>query len=93
MRAVIAANSERQERELLKRARLASAMAEALHARGADEATARLAAEVGVLALSTAHARWAAPDNLLPFAEIANAALRELQTSAAGLAGRIPSRR
>ena len=92
-RAVIAANSELQERELLKRARLASAMAEALHARGADEATARLAAEVGVLALSTAYAHWAAPDNLLPFAEIANAALRELQTSAAGLAGRIPSRR
>ena len=46
-----------------------------------------------MLALSTAYARWAAPDNLLPFAEIANAALRELQTSAAGLAGRIPSRR
>ena len=89
-RVVIAANSELQERELLKRARLASAMAEALRARGADEATARLAAEVGVLAFSTAYARWAAPDNLLSFAEIANAALRELQTSAAGLAGRTP---
>ena len=70
-RVVIAANSELQERELLKRARLASAMAEALRARGADEATARLAAEVGVLAFSTAYARWAAPDNLLSFAEIA----------------------
>jgi len=92
-RAVIAANSELQERELLKRARLASAMTEALRARGAGEATARLAAEVGVLAFSTAYARWAAPGNLLPFAEIANAALRELQTSAAGLAGRTPSRR
>ena len=92
-RAVIAANSELQERELLKRARLASAMAEALRARGVDEATARLAAEVGVLAFSTAYARWAAPDNLLSFAEIANGALRELQASAAGLAGRIPSRR
>ena len=92
-RAVIAANSELQERELLKRARLASAMTEALRARGAGEATARQAAEVGVLAFSTAYARWAAPDNLLPFAEIANAALQELQTSAAGLAGRTPSRR
>ena len=92
-RAVIAANSELQERELLKRARLASAMTEALRGRGADEATARLAAEVGVLAFSTAYARWAAPDNLTSFAEIANAALRELQTSAAGLAGRTPSRR
>jgi hypothetical protein len=45
---------------------------------------------VGVLAFSTAYARWAAPDNLLPFTEIANAALRELQTSAAGLAARTP---
>ena len=63
-RAVIAANSELQERELLKRARLGPAMAEALRARGADEVTARLAAEVGVLAFSTAFARWAAPGNL-----------------------------
>src|SRR6185312_5877551 len=84
-RAVIAANSELQERELLKRARLASAMAEALGARGADQATARLAAEVGVLAFSTAYARWAAPDNLLSFAEIARATLHELQASAATL--------
>ena len=36
-RAVIAANSELQERELLKRARFASVMAEALRARGADD--------------------------------------------------------
>jgi hypothetical protein len=35
-----------------------------------------------VLAFSTAYARWAAPDNLLPFTEIARAALRDLQASA-----------
>jgi AcrR family transcriptional regulator len=92
-RAVIAANSDLQERELLKRARFGSAMAEALRARGADEVTARLAAEVGVLAFGTAYARWAEPDNQAPFTEIANEALRELQASAAGLAGRTPSRR
>jgi AcrR family transcriptional regulator len=92
-RAVIAAHSELQERELLKRARFASAMAEALRARGADEATARLAAVVGVLAFSTAYARWAAPGNREPFTGIARAALRELQASAAGLAGRTPSPR
>ena len=84
-RAVIAANSELQERELLKRARLASAMAEALRARGADEPTARLASEVGVLAFSTAYARWAAPDSQQPFPEIAAAALRDLQARAATL--------
>jgi AcrR family transcriptional regulator len=82
-RAVIAANSELQERELLKRAHLASAMAEALRARGADDMTAHLAAEVGVLAFSTAYARWAAPGNRQSFTEIAYAALRDLQARAA----------
>jgi AcrR family transcriptional regulator len=84
-RAVIAANSELQERELLKRARLASVLAGALRARGADDVAARLAAEVGVLAFSTAYARWAAPENQQPFAEIARAALRDLQARAATL--------
>lgn len=84
-RAVIAANSELQERQLLKRARLASAMADALRARGTGEVSARLAGEVGVLAFSTAYGRWAAPENRLPFAEIAQAALRDLQASAAAL--------
>lgn len=86
-RAVIAANSELQERELLKRARLSSTMAESLRVRGADETTARLAAEVGVLAFSTAYARWAAPENRQPFAEIAHGALRDLQASATTLGG------
>ena len=84
-RAVIAANSELQERELLKRARFGSAMADALRARGADDTTARLAAEVGVLAFSTAYARWAAPGNRQPFTEIAHEALRDLQASATTL--------
>jgi AcrR family transcriptional regulator len=84
-RAVIAANSDLQERELLKRARLSSAMAEALRARGTDDTTARLAAEMGVLAFSTAYARWAAPENRRPFIEIAHAALRDLQARATTL--------
>ena len=42
-------------------------------------------AGVGVLAFSTAYARWAVPDNLLSFAEIAHATLHELQASAATL--------
>jgi AcrR family transcriptional regulator len=84
-RAVIAANSELQERQLLKRARLASAMSDALRVRGADDTTARLAAEMGVLAFSTAYARWAAPDNRQPFTQIAHAALRDLQARATTL--------
>ena len=84
-RAVIAANSELQERELLKRARLAAAMADALRARGADDTTARLAAEIGVLAFSTAYTRWAAPEDRQPFSEIAHAALADLQARATTL--------
>lgn len=61
--AVIAANPGLQERELLKRASLASAMADALALRGVAEPTASLAAEAGVLAFKTAYARWVgAPD-------------------------------
>src|SRR6476661_552062 len=48
--AVIAANPGLQERELLKRASLASAMADALRRRGVTDPTASLAAEVGVIA-------------------------------------------
>ena len=84
-RAVIAAHSELQERELLKRARRASALAAALRARGAGDVAASLAGKVGVLAFSAAYARWAAPENSQPFAEIARAALRELQASATTL--------
>jgi AcrR family transcriptional regulator len=83
--AVIAANSELQERELLKRARLRAAVAGALRDRGVDDTTARLAAELGGLAFSTAYARWAEPGNRIPYAEIAGTALRELQASAAVL--------
>ena len=46
------------ERELLKRASLASAMADALRQRGVTEPTASLAAEAGVIAFKTAYARW-----------------------------------
>ena len=84
--AVIAAHSELQERELLKRARLAAAMAEALHARGTEDVTARLAAQLGVLAFSTSYARWADPGNQRPFTEIARATLSDLQVRAASLA-------
>jgi AcrR family transcriptional regulator len=84
-RAVIAANSELQERELLKRARFAAAMADALRERGVGDVAARLSAEVGVLAFSTAYARWAAPENRQPFGEIAHAALHDLQACATTL--------
>lgn len=56
--AVIAANPGLQEREVSKRAALASAMADALRRRGVPDPTASLAAEVGAIAFGTAFARW-----------------------------------
>ncbi|OBI45401.1 TetR/AcrR family transcriptional regulator [Mycobacterium sp. E796] len=83
--AVIAANSELQERGLLKRARLASAVADALRARGIDNTAARLAAEIGMIAFDISYTRWAAPGNAESFGDIADAALTELLTSATTL--------
>jgi hypothetical protein len=60
-------------------------MADALIARGTDEVSARLAAEVGALAFGTAYTRWAAPGNERSFTEIAHAALRDLQARASTL--------
>jgi AcrR family transcriptional regulator len=82
---VVAANGEVQERGLLKHARIARSMTTALRERGADELTARLGAEVGMLAFSVAVERWVRSSNDEPFAVHAIAALRDLQERAAQL--------
>ena len=51
---VVAANNELQERGLLKHARIARSITAALRERGTDELTARLGAEMGMLAFSVA---------------------------------------
>jgi hypothetical protein len=53
-----AANPGLPERELLKRAALAAAIAEALRRRGVPDTTARLTAEAGMTAFTIAFARW-----------------------------------
>jgi AcrR family transcriptional regulator len=83
--AVIAANSELQEREALKRAGLASAMTEALRQRGVSEPAASLAAELGLLAFRTAFARWADPANRQEYSELARESLAQLQAANASL--------
>ncbi|MEN3267686.1 TetR family transcriptional regulator [Pseudonocardia sp.] len=55
---VIAANAELQERELIKLALLASAMAEALRRRGVTDPAASLAAEAGIAVFRIAFERW-----------------------------------
>jgi AcrR family transcriptional regulator len=55
---VIAANTELQERELIKMATLASAIASALRERGVSDPAASLAAEAGIAVFRIAFERW-----------------------------------
>jgi AcrR family transcriptional regulator len=87
---VVAANSELQERGLLKHARIAGSMSAALRERGIDELSARLGAEVGMLAFTIAVERWMESDDDQPFPLHAEAALSDLQVRAAELDSRVP---
>jgi AcrR family transcriptional regulator len=89
-RLVVAANSELQERGLLKHARIATSVTAALRERGTDELTARLGAETGMLAFSVAFERWMKASDGEPFPPFADAALGDLQARAAELL--LPSR-
>jgi AcrR family transcriptional regulator len=82
---VVTANSELQERGQLKHARIARSIADALCERGADELTARLAAEVGMLAFGLAFERWMKADDGQSFQPFAVEALRDLQVRAGAL--------
>ena len=82
---MVAANSELQERGLLKHARITQSITAALRERGTDELTARLAAEMVVLAFSVAFERWIKANDDEPFPPFADAALRDLQERAAEL--------
>lgn len=61
--AVIDANPELQERELLKMATLTDALTTRLLARGVSPVDARLAAEAGVAVFKVSFAEWVAADN------------------------------
>ena len=80
---VVAANSELQERGLLKHARIARSVSAALRERGADELTARLGAQLGMLAFTIAVERWMMADTDEPFPLHAAAVLSDLQVRAA----------
>jgi AcrR family transcriptional regulator len=79
---VVAANSELQERGLLKHARIARSINATLRERGVDALTARLGAEVGMLAFTIGVERWMESDHHEPFPFHAEAALRDLQARA-----------
>ena len=77
--AVITAHPGLQERELLKRASLSAAMAEALRQRGVTEPAASLAAEAGTIAFKTAFARWISDPGDLDLSQLIREALGQLQ--------------
>jgi AcrR family transcriptional regulator len=56
--AIVAANADLRERELIKLAAFASALAEALRQRGIPDPTASLAAETGIAVFKVAFERW-----------------------------------
>jgi AcrR family transcriptional regulator len=78
--AIIAAHSELQERELLKRAAMAATMAAALRQREVAEPAASLAAEAGAIAFKTAYLSWVTNPGGPDLAELIRAAFGQLQT-------------
>ena len=81
--AVIVANPELQERELLKLASLAAAMAGALRRRGVADPTASLTAEAGVAVFKIAFARWQAEPGDGDLRSLIRDSLDELRASIA----------
>jgi AcrR family transcriptional regulator len=87
LQAAVAASTELQERDALKSVGLAAAMRTALVTRGVEDATAHLAAELGVLAFKRGFAQWSEGDrdDGEALAQHALAALDELRSAAASL--------
>jgi len=77
---IIAANTELRERELVKLASLASALAEALRQRGVTEPAATLTAEAAIVAFKVAFACWVDQSDKQDLPEVIRYALNELKT-------------
>jgi AcrR family transcriptional regulator len=82
--AVIAANAELRERELIKLASLATALADALRRRGVQDPAASLAAEVAIAVFKIAFERWVEETNWRDLPRLIRASLEEISAVAAG---------
>jgi AcrR family transcriptional regulator len=78
--AVIDATPELQERELIKLARLASVLRDALRERGVPDPEAGLAAETGLAILRVAFDRWINQPDERPLADVMREAVDRLET-------------
>lgn len=81
---VIAANTELQERELIKLASLASAMAEALRGRGVKDPAASLTAEAGIAVFKIAFGRWINESSRRDLPHLIQESVAELKVVTAG---------
>ena len=82
--AIIAANAELRERELIKLASLASALADALRQRGVSDPAASLSAEAGIAVFKIAFERWVAESSQRDFPQLIRESLDELRAVTAG---------
>jgi AcrR family transcriptional regulator len=82
--AIIVANAELQERELIKLATLNAALAEALRRRGVTDPAASLAAEAGGSAFRLGFERWVGDTETRPMSACIRESLDALKTVAAG---------
>jgi AcrR family transcriptional regulator len=81
---VIDTNAMLQERELIKLASLASALADALRKRGVDDPAASLTAEAGIAVFKIAFARWINERDPAVLPEIIRKLFDDLKTVTAG---------
>ena len=82
--AIIAANPELRERELIKLVSLASALADALCRRGVSAPAAGLTAEAGIAVFKVAFERWVNENNPRELPELIRESLDELKALTAG---------
>jgi len=82
--AVIAANADLRERELIKLASLSSTLADALRQRGVASPAATLTAEAGIAVFKVAYERWVDASNRRDLSHLIRASLDELKAVTAG---------
>jgi AcrR family transcriptional regulator len=82
--AIITANPELQERERIKLAALASALADALRRRGVADSAATLAAETGIAVFRVAFERWISERDDRDLSRAIRDSLEELKAVTAG---------
>lgn len=82
--AVVDANPELREREVIKLAKLASAIADTLRRRGVTDPAASLTAEVGIAVFKSAFERWIKEPSEKGLAKLIQESLAELKAVTAG---------